>query len=467
MLLIMNYFERASDMENQKQYMLMTQTPVTRLIVRISIPTVISMMVSAIYNMADTFFVSKLGTSASGAVGVVFPLMAVIQAVGFMFGNGSGSRISIYLGEEKHKEADKVASTGIFASVLCGLAIALVFGLFLPRLLSLVGATDTILPYAMSYSKYILIGFPIMCASFVLNNLLRAQGKTTLSMVGLAFGGLLNIALDPVFIFAFDLGIAGAAIATIISQGISFVILLVFVMGKRSVLHLSLLNISREWKTYWMIIKTGAPSLLRQGLGSIAASILNNRAALFGDSAVAAFSIVNRVYMLVVSVMLGVGQGFQPVVGYNYGARLFKRVREAFRVTLMIGCGMMALVAGICFVFAPDIMAVFRPDDAEVIRIGSLTLKLQTLVLPLMSVTISTNMLHQSLAKSKEATFLAATRQGVYFIPLILILPSIWGLTGVQVSQGIADALSLVTAIPFAIRFFRIMEREEKGTIEN
>lgn len=467
MLLIMNYFERASDMENQKQYMLMTQTPVTRLIVRISIPTVISMMVSAIYNMADTFFVSKLGTSASGAVGVVFPLMAVIQAVGFMFGNGSGSRISIYLGEEKHKEADKVASTGIFASVLCGLAIALVFGLFLPRLLSLVGATDTILPYAMSYSKYILIGFPIMCASFVLNNLLRAQGKTTLSMVGLAFGGLLNIALDPVFIFAFDLGIAGAAIATIISQGISFVILLVFVMGKRSVLHLSLLNISREWKTYWMIIKIGAPSLLRQGLGSIAASILNNRAALFGDSAVAAFSIVNRVYMLVVSVMLGVGQGFQPVVGYNYGARLFKRVREAFRVTLMIGCGMMALVAGICFVFAPDIMAVFRPDDAEVIRIGSFTLRLQTLVLPLMSVTISTNMLHQSLAKSKEATFLAATRQGIYFIPLILILPSIWGLTGVQVSQGIADALSLVTAIPFAIRFFRIMEREEKGTIEN
>jgi len=454
-------------MENERQYMLMTQTPVARLIVRLSIPTVISMMVSAIYNMADTFFVSMLGTSASGAVGVVFPLMAVIQAVGFMFGNGAGSRISIYLGEEKYKEADKVASSGIFASVLCGTAIALIFGMFLPRLLSLVGATATILPYAIGYSQYILIGFPIMCASFVLNNLLRAQGKTALSMIGLAFGGLLNIALDPVFIFVFDLGIAGAAIATIISQGISFVILLVFVMGKNSVLHLSLLNISREWKTYWMIIKIGAPSLLRQGLASIAASILNNRAAFFGDSAVAAFSIVNRVYMLIVSVMLGVGQGFQPVVGYNYGARLYNRVREAFRVTLLIGCGMMALVAGICFVLAPDIMAAFRPDDAEVIRTGSFTLRLQTIVLPLMSVTISTNMLHQSLAKSREASFLAATRQGVYFIPLILILPTIWGLTGVQASQAIADALSLITAVPFAIRFFRIMDREEKGALEN
>lgn len=444
-----------------KQYNLMTKTPMVRLILRLSAPTIVSMMISSIYNMADTFFVSQLGTSASGAVGVVFPLTAVLQAVGFMIGSGAGSRISIYLGEGKSEEADKTASSALFASVLSGIVIALLFKLYLVPVLCFVGATETILPYAESYANYILIGFPVMCASFVLNHLLRCQGKTALSMIGISTGGILNIILDPIFIFTFKMGIAGAAIATVLSQAISLAILLIFLLSKYSVIKVSLKKISWKFSMYWMIIRIGAPSFLRQGLASISSSLLNNRVAVYGDSAVAAFSIVGRVSFLIMAVMLGVGQGFQPVVGYNYGARNYKRVRSAYKVTLMIGCAMMAAAACLCFIFAPGIMAIFRPNDPEVIRIGSFVLRLQSVVLPLMSVTVSTNMLHQSLAKSKESTFLALTRQGLYFIPLIIILPSLFGLFGIQIAQSISDVLSMLTAVPFAVRFFRTMKREE------
>ncbi len=257
------------------------------------------------------------------------------------------------------------------------------------------------------------------------------------------------------------MGIAGAAIATVLSQAISLAILLIFLLSKYSVIKVSLKKISWKFSMYWMIIRIGAPSFLRQGLASISSSLLNNRVAVYGDSAVAAFSIVGRVSFLIMAVMLGVGQGFQPVVGYNYGARNYKRVRSAYKVTLMIGCAMMAAAACLCFIFAPGIMAIFRPDDPEVIRIGSFVLRLQSVVLPLMSVTVSTNMLHQSLAKSKESTFLALTRQGLYFIPLIIILPSLFGLFGIQIAQSISDVLSMLTAVPFAVRFFRTMKREE------
>ena len=447
--------------KKQKQYDLMTKTPMTKLILRLSAPTVVSMLVSSIYNMADTYFVSQLGTSASAAVGVVFPLTAILQAVGFTIGTGAGSRISIYLGEDKSEEADRVASSGVFASVVSGIILALLCKLFLAPILRFVGATDTILPYAESYANYILIGFPVMCASFVMNHMLRCQGKTALSMIGLSAGGILNIILDPIFIFTFKLGIAGAAIATILSQGVSLVILVLFVLSRHSVIKLSLKKISWKFDVYSVIVRIGAPSFYRQGLASISSSLLNNRAAVFGDSAVAAFSIVGKVSFIIMAVMLGVGQGFQPVVGYNYGARDYKRVRSAYKVTLMLGCAMMTVAAVICFIFAPDIMAIFRPDDPEVIRIGSFILRLQSVVLPLMSVTVSTNMLHQSLAKNKEASFLALTRQGLYFIPLILILPSVLGLLGIQITQSISDFLSMLTAVPFAVRFFRIMKQEE------
>lgn len=449
------------DAQKQKQHDLMTKTPMTRLILRLSAPMIVSMLISSIYNTADTFFVSQIGTSASAAVGVVFPLTAVLQALGFMIGNGAGSRISIYLGEGKSEEADRTASSSVFASVLCGLFLALIFKLFLKPVLSFVGATETILPYALSYADYILLGFPIMCASFVLNHLLRCQGRTALSMIGISTGGILNIFLDPLLIFYFNMGIAGAAVATILSQTVSLVLLLVFVLSKYSVLKLSVYKISWKFDMYWMITRIGAPSFFRQSLSSVASSLLNNKAADYGDSAVAAFSIVGKVSFIIMALMLGVGQGFQPVAGYNYGARNYRRVRSAYKVTLMIGFAMMTAAATVCYIFAPDIMAVFRPDDPDVISTGAFVLRLQAVVLPLMSVTISTNMLHQSLAYNREASFLALTRQGLYFIPLILILPPLLGLFGIQIAQSISDVLSMLTAIPFAVWFFRRIKLKE------
>jgi len=453
------------DESKKKQHELMTKTPMTRLILSLSAPTIVSMLISSVYNAADTFFVSRLGTSASGAVGVVFPLTAILQAIGFMIGSGAGSRISIYLGEGNSEEADRVASSGVLASVVSGIVLALLCKLYLAPVLRFVGATDTILPYAESYSNYILLGFPVMCASFVMNHLLRCQGKTALSMIGISAGAILNIFLDPIFIFTLNMGIAGAAIATVLSQAVSMILLLLFILSRHSVLKISPMKISGKFDVYSEIIRIGAPSFLRQGLASISSSLLNNRVALYGDSAVAAFTIVGRVSFIVLGIMLGVGQGFQPVAGYNYGARDYKRVRSAYIVTMIIGCAMMTAAAIVTFVFAPGIMAVFRPDDPDVISIGSLVLRLQSAVLPLMSVTISTNMLHQSLALNKEATFLALTRQGLYFIPLILILPSFLGLFGIQITQCISDTLSMLTAIPFAVRFFRKMKQKEEESV--
>ncbi|AGC68665.1 multidrug export protein MepA [Thermoclostridium stercorarium subsp. stercorarium DSM 8532] len=452
---------------NQKQHDLMTKTPMTKLILRMSSPTIVSMLVSSIYNTADTFFVSQLGTSASGAVGVVFPLTAILQAVGFMIGSGAGSRISIYLGEGNTEEADKVASSAVFASVLGGIVLGVLCKLFLAPILSFVGATETILPYAEVYANYILLGFPIMCASFVFNHLLRCQGKTAFSMIGISTGGILNIFLDPVFIFTFNMGIAGAAIATILSQTVSLILLLVFVQSRHSVLKISLAKISGGFGVYSVIIRIGAPSFFRQGLASISSSLLNNRVKIYGDAAVAAFSIVGKVSFIIMAIMLGVGQGFQPVAGYNYGARNYRRVRSAYKVTLLIGCAMMSVAAVICFIFAPNILAVFRPDDPDVINIGSFLLRVQAAVLPLMSVTVSTNMLLQSLAQNKEATFLALTRQGLYFIPLIFILSSLLGLFGIQITQSISDTLSMLTAIPFAVRFFRKIKEKEAEWVDD
>ncbi len=451
-----------SDFAKQKQHDLMTKTPIVKLLFKLSLPSVMSMLISSIYNMADTYFVSQLGTSASAAVGVVFPITAVIQAVGFMLGSGAGSKVSIYLGEGKQEEAERTAVSGAFSSVISGIIIAILCKVFLKDILHLIGATDTILPYAESYATWILLGFPIMCSSFVMNHLLRSQGKNTLSMIGLTAGGILNIILDPIFIFVFDMGIAGAAVATVLSQAVSLVILIMFVMGKHSIVKINIHNISWKFSMYWMIIRIGAPSFFRQALASVTSALLNNRVAIYGDSAVAAFSIVGRVAFLVFAVMLGVGQGFQPIVGYNYGAHNYKRVRSAYKVTLFGGAILMAIVASGTFTFAPGIMALFRPDDSEVIRIGAFNLRLQSVVLPFMAITTTTNMLFQSLAKNKEATFLALTRQGFYFIPLLLILHSLLGLLGLQITQSIADILSMATAIPFAVRFFKKLDVEEQ-----
>lgn len=445
----------------EKQYQKMTQTPIPPLVVSLAIPTIISMLVTAIYNMADTFFVGKLGTSATAAVGIVFSLMALIQAVGFTLGMGSGSTISRLLGEQQYDKADTVSSTGFFTAIFFGLLVSIFGELFITQLMHALGSTATILPYAQDYARYILLGAPVMSGSFVLNNLLRSEGKASLAMIGITFGGILNIALDPVFIFLFHMGIAGAAIATLISQCISFCILLSCFLLKKSVLHLSVRHISRRFGTYSVIVRIGFPSLCRQGLASIATVALNIKASAYGDPAVAAMSVVGRIFMIVIAVMIGFGQGYMPVLGFNYGAKKYTRMKEAFLFSLRTGILMMSVLAVGGFLLAPELMGVFRRGDAEVIRIGTFAIRAQSLVLPFFPLFTLTNMTYQVLGRSWQATLIASYRQGVFFLPLILSLPSFLGLKGIQITQPLADLFS----VPFCIPFLLPLRREINSLI--
>ncbi len=440
---------------SQAQFLKMTETPIPNLVSRLAVPTIISMLVSSIYNMADTFFVAKLGTSAAGAVGIVFSLMAVIQAIGFGLGMGSGSNISRLLGQQKNKEADIIASTGFFSAITFGLILTFFGTIFIDYLMKNLGATETILPYAKDYAKYILFGAPVMCASFVMNNILRSEGKAALSMVGITFGGILNIILDPVFIFVFKLGISGAAIATLLSQCISFSLLLSCFIRKKSTTKLHIKNVSKKIGTYLLIIKTGLPSLCRQALASTATIFLNVSASFYGDSAVAAMSIVGRIFMFTMSAMIGLGQGFQPVLGYNYGAKKYDRVREAIFFTGKVGTIVMTSFAVIGFIFAEDIMKVFRKEDLEVIVIGAFAIKMQCLALPTHPMIVVSNMTLQIVGKSWQGTFLSAARQGIFFLPLIIIFSQAVGLTGIQITQPVADVLTAICTVPFMILFFK------------
>ncbi len=448
--------KEASFGEAQKaQLEKMTGEPVALLVTKMAIPTVISMLVTSVYNMADTFFVSQLGTSAAGAVGIVFSLMAIIQAVGFTLGMGAGSMVSRFLGRQEQKKAEETAAGAFYAALFIGILLTVLGLLFLDPLMGLLGATPTILPFAKEYALYILFAAPVMCASFVLNNLLRSQGRAVLSMVGLGLGGLLNIALDPLFIFTLNMGISGAAIATMISQVASFCILLFWFVRGKSLVHVRFSQAARHISVYWSIFKTGFPSLCRQGLSSIATVALNRSAAVYGDEAVAAMSIVGRIFMFVLSVMIGFGQGFQPVAGYNYGAGRKDRVKQAIRFCLIAGTLLLTALGAIGFIFAPEIMALFRKDDPKVIEIGAFALRAQCLVLPLSPLTVIGNMAFQALGRSLSASFLSSARQGIFFLPLILVLPPWLGLTGVQITQAAADVLTTLVCIPMMVFFWR------------
>lgn len=447
-------------LSSEEQYIKMTATPISKLIRSMSVPTIVGMMVMSVYNMADTFFVSQLGTSASGAVGIVFPIMTIIQALGFTVAIGASSMISRMLGEKNSKAANMYASTAFFAALFIGIIIAAIGLLFLDPIMKLLGATPTILPYARDYGQYIFIGAPFMCCSYVMNNALRAEGKATLSMIGLSAGGILNVALDPLFIFTFGLGTAGAAIATIISQFISFLILLSFYLRKKALVMISIKDISRSLANYWKIITVGMPSFFRQGLSTIAFVLLNVSASAYGDAAIAAITINNRIFMMILSVVLGIGQGFMPVCGYNYGAQIFDRVRKSFWYSVKFATIIVAALSVIGLVLAPQVMTVFR-DDPQVIEIGSFVLRLQCAIMICHPFQMMATMLFQATGKSLIGTFLSMARQGIYFIPLIYILPGIFGLRGVQITQSCADVLCFLTSVPLVYVFFRKLKREE------
>ena len=431
-------------MTYEEKYQLMINTPISRLIPRLAVPTIISMLITSIYNMADTFFVSQLSTSASGAVGVNFSLMAMIQAIGFTLGMGSGNFMSRMLGAREQEKAQRACSTAVYTAFALGLLLAITGIANIDSLVRMLGATETIAPYAKDYGRYILIAAPYMTVSFVFNNHLRSQGNAALSMIGITTGGILNVILDPVLIFGLKMGISGAAIATIFSQFVSFTILLVLVIRSGNVLKPHPRYFTFQGWVYKEILSAGMPTLGRQGLASVASVLLNVASSGFGDAAVAAMSIVTRIMMFINSALIGFGQGFQPVCGFNFGAGRYDRVLEAYFFCRRVALVFLLVMGVIMFAISTPIMRLFRKEDAEVIRIGALALKMQCCLLPFQSYTIIGNMLTQSIGYSFRATLTAISKQGLFFIPAILILPSLLGILGLQLAQPVADGLTLV-----------------------
>lgn len=452
--------------QTRQQYIRMTQTPIGKLIGTLAIPTIISMLVTNIYNTADTYFVSRLGTSASGAVGIVFAFMTFYQAIGFMCGHGAGSFVARFLGAKSPDKAKMFAASTFFLSSLLGTLLSLAFYLNLNRVLYFLGSTKTILPYARQYAVWILIAGPFLSASCTLNNLLRYEGRAMYAMIGLTTGGILNMIGDPILMFGFGMGVSGAGLSTCLSQIISFLILLSMFCIHITVTDVSPRRISTELSTYWEIMKVGSPSLLRQGLNAASTILLNQQAKVYGDPAIAAMSIVGRMSFFIGACAIGTGQGMQPVISFNYGARKYKRVRESFHFTVKMAAALLSVFAIVCMIFARPIITWFR-DDPEVIEIGTVALRWACVSALFQPLSVPINMMFQSIGKSGRALFLSALRTGLCFIPLIEVLPLYLGLTGIEIAQPISDITAAMISVPFAVSFLRQLKaRKEPGEIQ-
>lgn len=430
----------------EQNYQRMTKASIPGLITRMAIPTIISMLVTALYNLADTFFVSQINTQATAAVGISFSVMAILQSLGFFFGHGSGNYISRQLGALQRKEAQQMASTGFFYALLFGGLIAFLGVLYISPIVAALGATPTIQPYAESYLSIVLLSAPFFVASLTLNNQIRLQGNAVYSMVGIVSGAVINVILDPILIFGFDMGIEGAAWATAIGQFSSFVLLL-FMTHRGGTLPVNIKDFNPSWTFFKEIIHGGTPSLARQGLASLATILLNVSAGAYGDATIAGMTIVSRVGFLIQSIIIGFGQGFQPVCGFNYGAKLYGRVLQGFWFCVRLGVVYLTICAILGYIFAEDVVALFR-NDAEVVAVGASALRWQFIAFPISAFTTITNMMLQTIRKSVRATILSSARQGLFYIPLIFILPHFFGLHGVEMCQAISDILTFFLAIP-------------------
>ncbi len=441
-------------------YTFLTEAPVPRVILSMAVPTIISMLVTSLYNLADTYFVGRINTQCTAAVGISFSVMSLIQALGFFFGHGSGNYISRQLGAKNVQSASQMAATGFFLSVASGCVVALLGLLFLTDIATLLGSTATILPYTEQYLGIVLLGAPLMTGSFTMNNQMRFQGNAAFSMLGIVSGAVLNLVLAPLFIFVFGLGIKGAAVATVLGQLCSFVILFVMTRQKRNI-GIYFRNFSPRWPYIKEIILGGTPSLSRQGLGSISTLVLNLAAGAYGDAAIAGMSIVTRISFFIFAVVIGLGQGFQPLCGFCYGARLYRRVYEGYRFGVRVGTVFLFVVAVVCFAFAGPIVEEFR-RDAAVVAVGEVAFRWQLLSYPLLATIILTNMLMQTIRKPLRANLVAAARSGLFFIPIVLILPHWLGLLGVEMSQALADVCSFTLSVPIAMSAFHDMRRMKK-----
>jgi len=454
--------QEESGPDKNEKFVKMTTAPVEKLVFSLAVPSIVIMVISALYNMADTYFVSSLGTSQVAAVGIAFPLMAVIQALGFFFGQGTGNYMARALGAQDTDGASRMAATGLVSGFIAMSLIAAAGFIALDPLVDGLGATPTIKPFAKEYIVFIMLASPWMVCATVLNQQLRFQGSAAIAMAGMLTGAILNIFLDPLFIFVLGLGVKGAAAATMISQMVSFLILFFYGSTRKGNIRINFKYFSPSLQRYAEMFRGGIPALLRQSLMSIASIIINHFARPYGDAAIAAISISNRISMFATSVVLGFGQGFQPVCGFNYGAKIYSRVRKAFWFCVRFCCSSLFVISIFLAIFAPNIIALFRKDDLDVIAIGAFGLRLQCISLPFTAGIIMVNMMTQTMGKALEASIVALSRQGLFLLPSIFLLGPLLGLDGIQLSRPVSEIASLIVVIPILIRILKLLSAPDK-----
>lgn len=446
--------------KEERQYEKMVLSPIEPLVIKLAVPTIISQMVTMIYNLVDSYFVGKLGTSASAAVGIVVSVHALFQSVGLMFGHGVGTNLSLLQGQGKEEEADRFLAVGLTISIGLSFVIMALGLLLLNPFMRLLGSTETILPYSRSYGFFILISGPAFVVSCMLNSVMRYEGRAVLAMVGLVAGGVLNMIGDPILMFRFGMGINGAGLSTAISQYISLAILLWMFFSGKTISHLSLINFFKESAKLVHIVRNGFPSMIRQVMNSLSTAILNNCARPYGDAAISAMTITGRVMIFLSAIALGLGQGFQPAAAYNYGAGKYARLRRAFRFTFIFAECLLGLFSFIGLIIPGRIVGIFR-DDPAVIDIGIPAIRFMCMATIVQPINLLANMMFQGLGRSREAALMASMRSGIFYIPLLIILPRFLQITGIQCAQFIADIITLCVAIPILIRFFRSIPQED------
>ena len=455
---ILKNHTKPGDMDKamEDKYEVMTTRPVGHLVSEFAVPSIVSMLITSIYSLVDTFFVGNIDTQSTAALGIVFSYMALVQAFSFFFGHGSGNFISRALGSRNTDGAASMAACGFFTSIITGCLFAVIGFIFTHPLLRLFGATETIMPVATGYFRYILLGTPFIVGTFVMNNQMRLQGNAFLSMIGITAGAVLNVILDPIFIFVLDMGVAGAGLATALSEAVSFFMML-GMSGMRGGIKIRIRNFHPTSSQYREVIARGLPSLARQGLGCVAAICLNQAAGNYGDAAIAAFSIVNRVIIFVSSALIGFGQGFQPVCGFNFGARKYDRVRNAFKFSAAVMTGYCVIFALAGILFSSEIVSFFRAEDAEVVEYGSKALRYQCFTFPVVGFIVLTNMYLQNIRRVGPAVLVAMARQGLFFIPLLYMLGYFFGLEGVLMAQPLSDLVAFLLSVPLALSALRSM----------
>ena len=449
-----------------KKMELLGSTSIPKALLAMGIPTMVGMLVNAFYNLVDAYFVGGLGESQMGAISVVYPLGQVVVGLGLLFGNGAASYISRLLGRGDKENADKVASTALYSSVSVGAVIIIISMVFLHPILKLLGATDSILPFAATYAGIYIVSCIFNVFNVTMNNIVTSEGAAKTTMCALLTGAVLNIALDPLFIYVFDLGVAGAAIATAISQVVSTCVYLTYIFRKKSVFHFRVKDCTYTKETMSEIFKIGIPTLVFQILTSVSISLINNAAGDYGDSAIAGMGVVTRLISMGSLSVFGFIKGFQPIAGYSYGAKKFDRLREAIKTSILWSTAFCVIFGVILALFPTAIVSQFTKGDAEMIRIGAASLRANGISIMLFGFYTVYSSLFLALGKGREGFILGACRQGICFIPVILLLPMVWGLNGIMYAQPIADVLSAVITVFMAIPLHKKLNEMQRKTAE-